>query len=357
MEILKYLYENPPKINNFLPRKLQIDTKFALLFGAPLCGKSTLAIAHLSRFDKFLYVDLDDIRARIDLKIINEFVLKFQIKALCIDNATSKHLKDLERIKQQCKEAEILIISKDLSLKIDGFKNFYLRGLDYEEFIAFFKRNFDESTIFAHFMDLGNSPFNALNAHKNYLKQAIFSKISPQKRQIMANIANKCAENFSALSSFNELKNELKISKDSFYNELLELKNLGLIEFLEIFSQQENKRLKRVYFSDFALRGVFSFSKNPRALILNMLYCQLASKAVYFAPNLDFYLHYEKLGIIVAPFLSPDLCLMKIKKHLKDYQKLNLNEIIVISNSANLSQILNGIKISILPFWRFVAGF
>ena len=82
MEILKYLYENPPKINNFLPRKLQIDTKFALLFGAPLCGKSTLAIAHLSRFDKFLYVDLDDIRARVDLKIINEFVLKFQIKAL-----------------------------------------------------------------------------------------------------------------------------------------------------------------------------------------------------------------------------------------------------------------------------------
>ena len=206
-------------------------------------------------------------------------------------------------------------------------------------------------------MDLGNSPFNALNAHKNYLKQAIFSKISPQKRQIMANIANKCAENFSALSSFNELKNELKISKDSFYNELLELKNLGLIEFLEIFSQQENKRLRRVYFSDFALRAVFSFSKNPRALILNMLYCQLASKSVYFAPNLDFYLHYEKLGIIVAPFLSPDLCLMKIKKHLKDYQKLNLNEIIVISNSANLSQILNGIKISILPFWRFVAGF
>lgn len=357
MKILKFLYENPPKIHNFLPRKLQIDSKFSLLFGAPLCGKSTLAIAHLSRFDKFLYVDLDDIRAKIDLKILSSFVLDFKINAICIDNASNKHLKDLELIKKQCKNTEILIISKDLSLKIDDFKNFHLRGLDYEEFIAFFKRNFDESTSFTHFMDLGNSPLNALNAHKDYLTQAIFAKLSPQKRIIMAKIANKCAENFSTLNAFNELKNELKISKDSFYNEIMELKNLDLIEFLEIFSSDGKKRLKRIYFSDFALRGVFTFSKNPRALISNMLYCELASKRVYFAPNLDFYLLDEKVGIIVSPFLSIDLCFMKIKKHLKDYLELDLNEIIIISNNTSLTQNLNGIKISILPFWRFVTSF
>lgn len=356
MQTLEYLYENSPKIAHFLPRKLEISSKYSLLFGPPLCGKSTLALAHIWDFKSFLYVDLDDIRARVDLKSLAEFISARGIDALCIDNATSANFCELNSIKQKCPNADIIIISKDKALKIEHFCEYNLAGLDYEEFIAFFSKNYDESTIFTHFMSLGNSPKMALAPSSEYLKHAYFAILSPLQRQILALIAPNCGENFSALGIFNTIKQEQKISKDSFYSALDELAKLGVIGFLDAFSKAGNSRLKRVYFSDFALRGVFSFSKNPRTLIANMLHCELALKDVYFTPALDFYLPNENLGIIVAPFLSQDLCLMRVKKHLKEHIKLGLNEIIIISNSGTLSVNIDGVRVSILPFWRFVAG-
>lgn len=341
--MLKFLYENQPKERSFIPRKLEIKSAKTLLFGSVLSGKTSVGLSWCKERKNAFYIDAGDLRYSIDFNGLCEFVKEQNISALCVDN-----LKAAPEILPDCDE--ILLISRQKSLQIVGFERVFLSGLDFEEFIAFSK-NSDESTAFAQFMGHGNSLPMGLN--RGLLSYAIFSNAS---ELALKALSAKClyeSANFNAISVFKELKESMKLSKNALYAIFESLEDKGIIAFAK--NIEENSRFKRMYFCDFALRKLFSLGKNPRKIIENMVFCELAKSGeqVYFKGEFDFYLPRDRVGILVLPFLPPELALLRAKKLAND----EIKEIIIISNATAKSQSLNSCVVRFMSFATFAVGY
>ena len=341
--MLNFLYENQPKCENFIPRKLLLDGDKILLFGPLLSGKTTLGLNWLNNYINSFYIDTSDLRFKLDFTQLCEFVKQKNIKAICLDNITK-----VPEILPKCEK--ILLISRQKNLQAAGFKKQNLFGLDFEEFIAFSKNN-TESTLFSHFMSSGNSL--PINKDESFFRYSIFASISKTAGEILSTKAFYEGVNFSALSVFKELKENMKISKDFFYKEIQNLYDIGIIDFCYNFEQ--NSRMKKMYFCDFALRKFFTLNKNPRKIIENMIFCELAKSGenVYFWGEFDFYLPRLKTAILVLPFLSSELAFLKAKK-LANHE---INEIIIISNTEQKTQVADGTKVRFMDFMTFAAGY
>ena len=186
MNILENLYQNPPKSREFLERKININGFKILIKGANGSGKSSLILNHLNKFDNFLYIDLDDVRNfGIDFNNLNEFIKAKNIKALAIENLKSKI---------ELPNCDNIIISSDLnSLHIDEFEEFEIFGLDYEEFILFYRKNYEARTLFSHFLIRGNlafSPFISEFETTAFLQKHIKASKGDLNSKILANIAD-----------------------------------------------------------------------------------------------------------------------------------------------------------------------
>ncbi len=341
--MLNFLYENQPKCENFIPRKLLLDEDKILLFAPLLCGKTTLGLNWLKNYRNSFYIDTDDLRLKLNFMELCEFVEQKNIKALCLDNITK-----IPEILPKCEK--ILLICRQKNLQSPGFKKLNLFGLDFEEFMAFSK-NSTKNTLFSHFMSSGNSL--PINKDENFFRYAIFANISKTAREILSTKTLYESSYFNALSVFRELKNNIKISKDFFYKEIQKLYDIGIIDFCYNFEQ--NSRLKKMYFCDFALRKFFTLNKNPRKIIENMIFCELAKsgKNVYFWGEFDFYLPDRKTAVLVLPFLSSELALLKAKKLLNP----RISEIIIISNTEQKTHIIENIKLRFMDFTTFAAGY
>lgn len=358
MDILDYFYENPPKLQNFVSRKQQITFKKTILSGSPFCGKSALAIDFLTKFDKFLYVNLSDIRL-LDYEFLvnlSEFVKAKKLKSICIDGAEKSSKFDMSFVSNLEKSCENIVFVGN-NLKINGFESLNLHGLDYEEFIAFYHKNYGEMTLFSHFLELGNSPGSVfLNSNTNYLKTMLKSQFDDLQIKILTQISDKISKPFNAYEIFKKLKQTNKISKDRFYSDLEFLENCGIVNFAS--NLNEKAKFRRIFFSDFALKYILSFDKNPSATIANMVFCELKKLEVEikFSEFSDFLLPNLHQAVIVAPFLSPDLAILRIKKQIKHFLSLNIRKITVISNSSETSTAFEGVKIVVMPFWHWAAG-
>ena len=341
--MLKFLYENQPKERSFIPRKLEIKSAKTLLFGSILSGKTSLGLKWCNERKNAFYIDASDLRYNIDFKALCEFVRQQNISALCVDN-----LKVGPEILPDCDE--ILLISRQKSLKIAGFESVLLSGLDFEEFIAFSK-NSDESTAFAAFMSSGNSLPTALS--RELLAYSVFANTSELGLKALS--ANCLYEslNFNAIAVFRELKEKSKLSKNALYSEFEALEDKGIIAFARNYD--ENSRFKRMYFCDFALRKLFVLGKNPRKIIENMVFCELAKtgEQVYFKGAFDFYLPKSRAGVLVLPFLPPELALLRAKKLAND----EIKEIIIISNATAKSENLNSCVVRFMSFATFAVGY
>lgn len=341
--MLKFLYENQPKERSFIPRKLEIKSAKTLLFGSILSGKTSLGLKWCNERKNAFYIDASDLRYNIDFKALCEFVHQQNISALCVDN-----LKVNPEILPDCDE--ILLISRQKSLKIAGFESVLLSGLDFEEFIAFSK-NSDESTAFAAFMSSGNSLPTALS--RELLAYSVFANTSELGLKALS--ANCLYEslNFNAIAVFRELKEKSKLGKNALYSEFEALEDKGIIAFARNYD--ENSRFKRMYFCDFALRQLFVLGKNPRKIIENMVFCELAKSGeqVYFKGEFDFYLPKSRAGVLVLPFLPPELALLRAKKLAND----EIKEIIIISNATAKSENLNSCVVRFMSFATFAVGY
>ena len=314
-----------------------------MLFGSILSGKTSLGLKWCSERKNAFYIDASDLRYNIDFKALCEFVRQQNISALCVDN-----LKANPEILPDCDE--ILLISRQKSLKIAGFESVLLSGLDFEEFIAFSK-NSDESTAFAAFMSSGNSLPTALS--RELLAYSVFANTSELGLKALS--ANCLYEslNFNAIAVFRELKEKSKLSKNALYSEFEALEDKGIIAFARNYD--ENSRFKRMYFCDFALRKLFVLGKNPRKIIENMVFCELAKtgEQVYFKGEFDFYLPKSRAGVLVLPFLPPELALLRAKKLAND----EIKEIIIISNATAKSENLNSCVVRFMSFATFAVGY
>lgn len=363
MDILEMFYQNPPKNLFFQNRKQCIEnTARILIKGAINSGKSALGIEWLNQNatkEQILWVNLDDLRC--DEKEICQNLVPFlkansKIKFVFLDGLRNDtNLPDFS----QFYEISLLISTCDKSINLDNFKQIYLNNLDFEEFIAFYPKNFDISTTFSNFINFGNglnnTKFDVFEINK-FLQSLILSKLNEIQRKIFAQCIAYTHRNFSTFLLYKDIKQNDKTSKNSVYFYTQKLQNEGYINLVSKF--QSPNSAKKLYLSDFAFFNAFSVNKNFNAVFANIIYCELLKIKceIFYDDGLDFIVPKLEFAVLVIPFRQSDLIFLQFKKLIKKLQNLGIFRLIVISMSNKANFQINNVKCEIMPFWEFSAS-
>lgn len=358
MEILKYLYENPPKLGKFINRKINILKPKTILSGGFNSGKTYLAISFLNQFKngEFLYINLKDTLLYGNTNIsenINIFLSKNQaIKAIIIDNISQEMAKSVKNIDIDF----IILITNFNDLKINGFDNINLLPLDFEEFIAFNNKKVDINSIFAEFLQIGNGVKNLFSNDVNYKSSMITHNFIHNEIIILKECSNLINQTFSTNKIYHLVREKIPISKDKIYEiiDIFEKKNV--VKFIHKF---QSLRLKKIYFYNFDIKDVLSTKKDFHAKFTNALLCEILklNEEIFFLDFADFYIPKLNMAIIVAPFSEIDFVFLKFKKIIDDLKKYKITKLNIIS-MANSGKIeIDGIKCEIIPFWQFALSF
>ena len=281
--------------------------------------------------------------------VLDEFIAKNEIEALCIDSAPRGFASEFK-----CEN--VVVASRYDNSNLKDYSNLTLRGLDFEEFIAFYPRPLAEGAAFSHFLALGNSPECAKAASAEGLRLSFLARFEPLERKILSRLAPRLSSPLAALQVFREIKESEKLSKDRFYRTLATLEETGAIGF--VASSDEKAKFRRVFFGDFALKSLLAISKDPRAVIANMVFCELAKmeQEPVFTSFADFVLAGRALAITVSPFSDPELAALRVKKRAREFLDLGITRALVVSNAGELKTAHEGLKIEISPFWRWASG-
>ncbi len=350
MEILETLHDKPPMLPNFIPRKYKIGNSNTLITGLSRCGMTSIILDFLSTLDKkeYLYIDLNDQRLKYyNFGKLDEFIQKKSIKYLVVENITNNF--KLPSVKN------IILSSHVVNLKINGFKNLYINGLDFEEFIGFSQRNFNIEHIFKAFANSGSLPKSAnLNEHENkmFLQESLRLCLNDEATlNLFCILAKNQANPYSMYQAYNELKLTTKISKDKLYDKAKELENIGLISFVEKFNSPKSP--KKIYLNNFAYKNAITYEKDFIKRLENMVFCEFKYKKIYYTNELHFYLPELNQAILVIPFLLPDFIKRRFKKLLKILEKLHVKTLKVITLGNEGKDKQNNIECEILPFWEW----
>lgn len=356
MQTLEYFYQNPPKNPKILNRKINLDGKKILLKGGINTGKTTFLIDFLEKFgiNRFLYLNLDDLRLsskKVFLNL-NEFIDANNIIAIGFDGF-------MEDFDISCKCPNIIVSTINRDLKLDGFDEFHIRGLDYEEFISFYRKNYDARTLFSYFMTHGNglkSPFLQDFEIIQFLQLRLKSSYDLLQLSILKELTAQVDETFNAYKVFKLLKQTKKISKDRLYENITKFEKENMINLISNFDSRS--KFKKLYFSDFSLKNVLSFQKDPKKIIANMVFCELLKLdcEIYFTREIHFYLPEKNSAILVIPFSDAKLIFLRFKKDLSYFKKLGINKIDVISNANEASSAIEGIRCNVMPFWQWATS-
>lgn len=358
MEILNYFYENLPEFSKFITRKYNITHPKTLIYGQNFAGKTMIISDFLANKSDILYIDFSlmkfDFNEFFFINLEN-FIIKNDIKYLVFDHFNKEFIK----YTNFNFAVDFFIISIDEDLDILNFKKLKINPLSFEEFILFNKKNSDINSIFSIFLQNGNMPINANLTHFEAIKniQNIL-KINLSKNEIevlkqSSNFLHKCV---SINKIYKDLKVNFKISKDFTYDTFLKLSRKKIIYLIKNYENLNGQ--KRLYFGDFLMYDVLNNKKDFKKKLCNVVFCELLNLKVeiFYTKFLDFYIKSMNLGILVIPFSSKELILLKFKSIFKELELLKITNLIVVTISSNEEFKLNKIKCKILPFSEFVLG-
>lgn len=356
MDILEYFYENPAKNVHFIQRKIRLENDKILLCGSFDTGKSAMIANYLSESKNFLYINLGDLRITTYefLSDVANFVRQKNIEAVGIDGVCFSLLASIKNLNDVA--PKIIISTSQKSLEISGFHRHELFGLDYEEFIAFYKKNYDAKMIFSHFLARGNS-LSSVNLADSQIALAIQnlvkSKFDSCEIAILSILCLQIHSELNIYKIYKDLKEKIKISKDRLYAIISSFEDSYVIEFVPNYD--EKSRFKRVYFSDFGLKNVLNFERDPKKVIANMVFCELKKlkQEIFFTSEIDFYIPNLREGILIFPFSSPEIIFLRIKKNIDVYKKLSIKKITIISNANEASSSISGICCYVMTFWSW----
>lgn len=349
MDILHKIYENDvPKID-FIDRKSKIDSKKTIIYGPPRSGKSYIAYDFLSQFEakNRLYINLDDLRIDYrQLQGINEFMQLNNIEAVVVDNYD-------ETVPLPICE-NIILICKTY-YKIDGFYTLLVMPLDFEEFLVHDTKHQNTTTSFNNFLKFGNFPENiTLHENKKIKRiQEIIRLISKDDMELQANktIINSLGEKTSVFNLFNQLKRNIKVSKDRFYQLCKRYEEQHIIFFVPKFDQP--KALKKLFLYNHSLKNAISFSKNFKAEFANVVFLELLRKykEIYYLDGVDFYLDNGSI-IMCVPFFNDMMIGALSSKIFPLIDEYNIKSVTIICvNDMQKSFFIGEIECIVVPFF------
>jgi hypothetical protein len=351
VDILETLYEKPPSLLRFQERKVHIEHPNTLLLGPSGAGKTTLILDFLSTLKtaSYLYIDANDLRLEGNLSELDlgSFYHQNNLELLVIDNYY-----DSIALPNGC---NLLLSSCDLSLHVKGLKTLHVDYLDFEEFIAFGKGSVSPQHMFNLFANHGRHP-GAVHLQDSlwieYLQNQLRLYLkSPNALTLFKQMAHFQSKPLSLHRLYNELKKDMKISKDTLYEKALLFEQHGLIHFIPKW--QAPKTPKKFYLSDFVIKNAITFEKDFLKRFENIVFCELVKNydEIFYSQKLDFYLPQNSQGIVCIPFLPPELILRRffgMPEHLKEFKITNLT-VLTLGNEGEGKR--DGIDCEIIPFW------
>ena len=351
--MLEELYENSFKNYETIPRKISLDFGINyFIFGPPGCGKSYLVFDYLKQYDskEYLYIDLNDLRVSKNTFVnIHAFIKENKIKILVIDNYVQEKvlLNDLDIVQK------IYISQKNIQIDDDKFKYIALNSLDFEEFLLFDKSQTLQTTLsFNKYIKKGGLPFIVRAQYDspiNYYQNLIKLHFTPLEIKIIIFILKNIALKFSKFQIFNQLKKEIKISKDKFYEILENLEQSRVIFFVEKFNTKRSPL--KLFFYDFGMQRGLTFTKNFVNTFKNMVFLELLKRydEIFYLDGVDFYIPKNNRCIIAYPFASKEA--LDIIAQQKILSGISFVEVI----TTGYENILKGKKLQIeaLPFWSW----
>ncbi|MCH5336931.1 MAG: ATP-binding protein [Campylobacter sp.] len=345
MKILNFFYENPPKFELSFERKVQIPFgKNVLIKGAKHCGKRKLILNFLSNFkpEEILFLDLKDLRFEKDsLKNLKTFLKQNpQIKILCLYNLDFTPNLDFVSIP--------MILSTDKkNIVLPDFMELELDYPDFEEFISISKKNLPVNHLVGLFLQSGRSIFR-----ENEVLRKNFTFL---ELEILKYLAINLGNQISTAKLFTTLKSKIKTSKDSVYQSIKDLENSFIIH--SVF--HDEKKLRKIYFRDFALKNALCIQKDFKHLFENLILNELFKLKQDFFYNkfFHFYSKTSKTAYISSPTLDIDLIKLRAKKILPKALELGIFHIFFITLSSEESFFEQGVKFEVLCFDKWALGF
>jgi len=351
MRTLENLYEIKHKNHTYFDRKLSISSKKTILGGVKKSGKTHLIIDFLSNFkqDAILYIDFAD--ERVDkTKIaqnLHKFVQSKPLEVLVIENFDfSFTLPSVENIILTCKESNAYL---------QGYTTLTLYPLDFEEFISFDKRHFNIEHLFNLHATLGTFPQIVLNSSNNnplhvqeMLKVMLDGRI---EFDIFRKLSETTGNKISLFQIYNQLKINIKISKDKLYEKIKKLEHEKMIFLVEKFSSPKSN--KKLFLIDFTLKNSLTFKKDFLKTFENMVFLELMKQnhKMYYTDFIDLYIPNKNYAIFCIPFLTQELIKGKLSKIISHLKELHVNKIDIVTIGNEGEFWLKNVKCKILPFW------
>ena len=355
MSLIENIYENQIQIPNILDRKVKIDHKKIFIYGPKFSGKSYIIYNYLQKNNdkKYFIIDLIDYKnTKFDIAMLDDFLFDNPIDILVLENYS-----DDFKIPDNIDE---IIVSSTTYIQVDGFHPLHVMPLDFEEFIAFDNKHQSITQTFNSFLKFGNLPdiLEYKDIKKSSRNQELLQLMSnhPTKTSIIYMIIKSIGQTHSMFWIFNQLKKQIKISKDFFYATITELESNHSLLLLPKYNQE--KAAKKIYFYNYAFIDNVSYQKNFTHIFSNLIYLELFNKnyEIYYLDGIDFYIPELNKIIIAMPFFNTFLFTgisKKIQKAMNDIQ-IDRITIITISNEDRIK--VNELEAKVIPFYEWAVG-
>lgn len=352
MKTLEACYEiNFSKIN-YLERKVRITHPKTIINGPAKVGKSYLIFDYLANFknEEYIYIDFLDIRndkAEIELELDN-FLRAKKIKVLVLENF------DFSFELPYC---DNIIITSNLYKKLRGYKNIFLKALDFEEYLLHDTRHQNTTVSFNNFLKYGNLS-ETVNIEENKKIQRLQEILNLQTKdetefEILKILIENIDEKKSIFQLFNQLKAKIKISKDRFYDSCSKLQENNTIYFLQKYNQE--KATKKIFLYNHSFLNVVSHNKKLKNEFSNIIFLELIGKypEVFYLDSIDFFIPKENSGIVAIPFFSSFLMKNQLKKIYKSLKDNNIEKLLIITISNDEKFKYNDMQIEVMPFYEW----
>lgn len=355
MTTLEFCHELEFSKINFIERKIRITHPKTILTGPAKSGKSYLIFDYLSNFDSkdYIYIDLDDIRNSKEqiTQNLEEYVFRNKINVIVLENFEFDF---------KIPFCDSVIITTKKQTKQKGFKNIFLKPLDFEEYLLHDKKNQNITHAFNHFLKYGNLPqslnipdFKIYEELQNLIKLINKDETSEHiLRTLILNIDEKKSLN----QLFLALKTQIKISKDKFYEVCKRFEEERIIYFLAKYNQE--KAVKKIYTYNYAFFSAITHKKKFKSELTNLIFLELLNKYkdIFYLDYIDFYIPDENIAIISIPFFNSQLMQSQLRKIKKVAIENSINEIFIVTVSNNEHFFIDELELNVLPFYEWSLG-
>ena len=352
MSVLDTFFTNPPKLEQFFMRKLQLPRSGSFaLSGARGSGKSALVIDYLSTLKhEFLYIDCQDpifILEDIEDSELAFLIKEEKIKTVVLDHYFEGFLESLPKVEQ------LIVVSREVQ-DIDMPK-FTLYPLDFEEFINFKKTTSIEST-FSMYSKFGSLPRVAKSSNPALSsRELFFEKFDEQEGKVLLVLALFQGRVATSHLIYQKAKEYFKISKDWLYKTIKLFEKEGLL--IQVPTLQKGVGNK-FFIYDFAFSKYLNkhepFNTTFDSLVaLALMKYKIEVKATTTPLG---YLNTKNEFYQLAAFYDENQSWQNAHKNFGFYTSNKIKKITILTVNTHYKFKIRDINFTAIPFYEWAAG-